>query len=786
MLDFSPALTTQARLKHDSNTKAATMSDKQSDLKKNAHDYHRFPVPGKIEVTPTKPLGTQRDLALAYTPGVATVCETIRDNPAEARHYTARGNLVAVITNGTAVLGLGNIGPLAGKPVMEGKAVLFKKFAGIDVFDIEVAENDPDKLVDIVAALEPTFGGINLEDIKAPECFYVEKKLRERMKIPVFHDDQHGTAIIVGAAIVNGLRVVGKDITKVKLVASGAGAAALACLDMLVALGMKIENIIVTDIAGVVYTGRKEEMDDNKARYAKDIPARTLGEVIDGADVFLGLSAGGVLKQDMVKRMAKDPLILALANPTPEILPEQVREVRDDAVIATGRSDYPNQVNNVLCFPFIFRGALDVGATTINEPMKLAAVHAIADLAKAEQSDVVAQAYGSQEDVSFGRDYLIPRPFDPRLIVKIAPAVAKAAMDSGVATSPITDWSAYHDRLNQFVYHSGLLMKPIFAKAKAQPARIVYAEGEDERVLRAVQFVVDEKLARPTLIGRPAILEKRIERFGLRLKPGVDFDIVNPEYDERYREYWQEYYHLTARRGVSQPYAKIEMRRRHTLIGAMMIHKGAADGMICGTFGTHGLHLHYIDQVIGRRAGVKNFYAMNVVMLPKRTVFICDTYVNHDPTPEQIAEMTLLAAEEIRRFGVVPRAALLSHSSFGTSDAPSAVKMREALALIQQLAPELEVDGEMHGDAALSFDVRNAAVSDSKLKGEANLLIMPTIDAANISFNLLKTAAGGGITIGPILLGANRAVHILTPTATVRRIINMTALTVVDSHAHRK
>lgn len=762
------------------------MSDKQSDLKKNAHDYHRYPVPGKIEVTPTKPLGTQRDLALAYTPGVATVCETIRDNPAEARHYTARGNLVAVITNGTAVLGLGNIGPLAGKPVMEGKAVLFKKFAGIDVFDIEVNENDPDKLVDIVAALEPTFGGINLEDIKAPECFYVEKKLRERMKIPVFHDDQHGTAIIVGAAIVNGLRVVGKDITKVKLVASGAGAAALACLDMLIALGMKMENIIVTDIAGVVYTGRKEEMDENKARYAKDIKARTLGEVIDGADVFLGLSAGGVLKQDMVKRMAKDPLILALANPTPEILPEQVREVRDDAVIATGRSDYPNQVNNVLCFPFIFRGALDVGATTINEPMKLAAVHAIADLAKAEQSDVVAQAYGSQEDVSFGRDYLIPRPFDPRLIVKIAPAVAKAAMDSGVATSPITDWSAYHDRLNQFVYHSGLLMKPIFAKAKAQPARIVYAEGEDERVLRAVQFVVDEKLAHPVLVGRPSVLEKRIERFGLRLRPGFDFDIVNPDYDERYREYWQEYYQLTARRGVSQPYAKIEMRRRHTLIGAMMIHKGAADGMICGTFGTHGLHLHYIDQVIGRRSGVKNFYAMNVIMLPKRTVFICDTYVNHDPTPAQIAEMTLLAAEEIRRFGIVPRAALLSHSSFGTSDAPSAVKMREALGLIQQLAPDLEVDGEMHGDAALSSDVRNAAVADSRLKGEANLLIMPTIDAANISFNLLKTAAGGGITIGPILLGAAKAVHILTPTATVRRIINMTALTVVDSHAHRK
>jgi malate dehydrogenase (oxaloacetate-decarboxylating)(NADP+) len=759
---------------------------KIEDLKKNALDYHRYPVPGKIEVVATKPLGTQRDLALAYTPGVAAACLAIKDNPSEARNLTARGNLVAVITNGTAVLGLGNIGPLAGKPVMEGKGVLFKKFAGIDVFDIEVDQNDPDKLVELVAALEPTFGGINLEDIKAPECFYIEKKLRERMKIPVFHDDQHGTAIIVGAAIVNGLRVVGKDIAKVKLVASGAGAAALACLDMLVALGMKMENIIVTDIAGVVYTGRKEEMDDNKARYAKDIKQRTLSEVIDNADVFLGLSAGGVLKPDMVKRMAANPLILALANPNPEILPEDVKAVRSDAVMATGRSDYPNQVNNVLCFPFIFRGALDVGATTINEAMKLAAVHAIADLAKAEQSDVVAAAYGAKEDVCFGRDYLIPRPFDPRLIVKIAPAVAKAAMDSGVATSPITDWPAYHDRLNQFVYHSGLLMKPIFSKAKASPARIVYAEGEDERVMRAVQVVIDEKLAHPILVGRPSVIERRIERFGLRMKPGVDFQIVNPEYDERYREYWQEYHRLTARRGVSQPYAKIEMRRRHSLIGAMLIHKGSADGMICGTFGTHDLHLDYIDQVIGLRPGVKNFYAMNVLMLPKRTVFICDTYVNRDPNPEQLAEMTMLAAEEIRRFGIVPRAALLSHSSFGTSDAPTAVKMREALKLIQQLAPDLECDGEMHGDAALSEDVRGAMPPDSRLKGEANLLIMPTLDAANISFNLLKTAAGSGITIGPILLGAAKPVHILTPTATVRRIINMTALTVVDSHEQRK
>ncbi len=757
----------------------------QDDLKKSALDYHQYPVPGKIEVSPTKPLATQRDLALAYTPGVAMVCEEIAANPVRARDLTARGNLVAVITNGTAVLGLGNIGPLAGKPVMEGKGVLFKKFAGIDVFDIEVNENDPDKLVDIIAALEPTFGGINLEDIKAPECFYVEKRLRERMKIPVFHDDQHGTAIIVGAAIVNGLKVVGKDISKVKLVASGAGAAALACLDMLVALGMKMENIWVTDIAGVVYKGRKEEMDPNKERYAKDTPARKLSEVIDGADVFLGLSAGGVLKQDMVKRMAKEPLILALANPTPEILPEQIREVRDDAVIATGRSDYPNQVNNVLCFPFIFRGALDVGATTINEAMKLAAVNAIAELAQAEQSDIVAMAYGETAS-GFGRDYLIPKPFDPRLISKVAPAVAKAAMVSGVATSPITDWAAYMQRLDQFVYHSGLIMRPVFSKAKAAPKRVVYAEGEDERVLRAVQVIVDEKIAKPILVGRPAVLEKRIEKFGLRLTAGVDYDVVNPEYDERYRDYWRAYYELTARRGVSETYAKIEMRRRLTLIGAMMMHKGDADAMVCGTFGTHGLHLHYIDQVIGRRKGVKNFYAMNVLMLPKHTVFICDTYVNHDPTPAQIAEMTLLAAEEIRRFGLTPKAALLSHSSFGTSDAPSAVKMREALTLINQQAPDLEVDGEMHGDSALSESVRHTALPSSRLKGEANLLIMPTLDAANISFNLLKTTAGAGITIGPILLGAAKPVHIVTPTATVRRIINMTALAVVDAQAERK
>ena len=757
----------------------------QDDLKHSALEYHRYPVPGKIEISATKPLATQRDLALAYTPGVAAVCLEIVEKPAEARNLTARGNLVAVITNGTAVLGLGNIGPLAAKPVMEGKAVLFKKFAGIDVFDLEVSENDPDKLVDIIASLEPTFGGINLEDIKAPECFYVEKKLRERMKIPVFHDDQHGTAIIVGAALVNGLKVVGKNISEVKLVASGAGAAALACLDMLVALGMKLSNIWVTDIAGVVYTGRKEEMDPNKARYAKETPARKLGEVIDGADVFLGLSAGGVLKQDMVKRMASKPLIFALANPTPEIRPEEIREVRDDAVIATGRSDYPNQVNNVLCFPFIFRGALDVGATTINEAMKLAAVNAIADLAQAEQSDVVAMAYGETSS-GFGADYLIPKPFDPRLIAKIAPAVARAAMESGVATSPITDWAAYMQRLDQFVYHSGLIMKPVFFKAKQSPKRVVYAEGEEERILRAVQFVVDEKLARPILVGRPQVLEKRIEKFGLRLKAGTDYDVVNPEYDERYRDYWREYYKLTARRGVSETYAKIEMRRRLTLIGAMMMHKGDADAMVCGTFGTHGLHLQYVEQVIGRRAGVNHFYAMNGLMLPKQTVFICDTYVNQDPTTAQIVEMTMLAAEEVRRFGLVPKVALLSHSSFGTSDAPSAVKMREALQLIRTQAPELEIEGEMHGDAALSADVRRAAFPGTRLKGDANLLIMPTLDAANIAFNLLKTAAGGGITIGPILLGSAMPVHIVTPTATVRRIINMTALAVVDAQATRK
>jgi malate dehydrogenase (oxaloacetate-decarboxylating)(NADP+) len=684
------------------------------------------------------------------------------------------------------VLGLGAIGPLAAKPVMEGKAVLFKKFAGLDCYDIEIAERDADKLVDMICALEPTFGGINLEDIKAPECFYIERKCRERMKIPVFHDDQHGTAIIVGAAVLNGLRVVGKTFDDVKLVCSGAGAAALACLDLLVGLGVRRENIFVSDIKGVVYKGRTEEMDDNKARYAQPTQARTLAELLPGADIFLGLSAARVLKPEWLPKMADKPLILALANPEPEIMPDIAKAARPDAIIATGRSDFPNQVNNVLCFPFIFRGALDVGATAINEDMKLACVRALADLATIEQSDIVASAYNMQENLCFGPEYLIPKPFDPRLIVMIAPAVAKAAMASGVATRPIEDFDAYRARLTSFVYHSGLLMKPIFSAAKQAPKRIVYAEGEDERVLRAVQVVVDEKLAKPILVGRPAVLERRIERFGLRIRPGADFEMINPEFDERYRDYWMNYYELTQRKGVSQQYAQVEMRRRHTLIGAMMIHRGDADGMVCGTFGTHGLHLHYIDEVLGRRPGVNIYAAMNAVLLPGRTIFIADTYVNCDPSPEQIAEIAALCAEEIRRFGITPKAALLSHSSFGTSNHPSAKKMRDALALINARTPELEVDGEMHGDAALSEAVRKAAFPNSRLAGEANLLIMPTLDAANIAFNLLKVASGAGVTLGPILLGSAKAVHILTPSATVRRIVNMTALTVVDCAIERQ
>jgi malate dehydrogenase (oxaloacetate-decarboxylating)(NADP+) len=752
-------------------------------LRRSALEYHLRQPPGKISVTPTKGLVNQRDLALAYTPGVAAVCEEIVRDPAEARRMTARGNLIGVVTNGTAVLGLGPIGPLAAKPVMEGKAVLFKKFAGIDCFDIEVDERDPDKLVEIIAALEPTFGGINLEDIKAPECFLVERKLRERMKIPVFHDDQHGTAIIVGAAVLNGLRVVGKNIASVKLVCSGAGAAALACLDLLVSLGLSPENIWVYDIKGVVYQGRKEEMDPNKARYARQTKARALDEIIPEADVFLGLSAGGVLKEAMVAKMAARPLILALANPEPEILPDAAKRARPDAVVATGRSDFPNQVNNVLCFPFIFRGALDVGATSINEPMKLAAVRAIADLATAEHSEVVAAAYGEQT-LRFGPEYLIPKPFDPRLIVKIAPAVARAAMESGVATRPIADFEAYLNQLTQFVYHSGLIMKPIFSAAKEGPRRrIVLSEGEDERTLRAAQVVIDEGLAKLILIGRPGVVERRIERNGLRIRPGADFELVNPESDPRFREYWSEYHRLAQRRGVSQQLAQIEMRRRHTLIGSMMIHRGEADGMVCGIVGTYGEHLQDIGRVIGLKPGVKHFYAMNALMLPKRTVFICDTYVNLDPSAEQLAEMTLLAAAEIRRFGVVPRAALLSHSNFGTSDAPSARKMRAALDLIRSLAPDLSIEGEMHGDAALSANLRLSNFPNSHLKEDANLLIMPTLDAANIAFNLLKTAAGDGITIGPILLGAARPIHILTSSATVRRIVNVTALTVVDANA---
>jgi len=755
------------------------------DIREASLEYHRAHPPGKISLLPTKQLTNQRDLALAYSPGVAAACDEIVRNPAEARTLTARGNLIGVVTNGTAILGLGSIGPLAGKPVMEGKAVLFKKFAGIDCFDIELDERDPDKLVDIICALEPTFGGINLEDIKAPECFYVERKCRERMKIPVFHDDQHGTAIIVGAAVTNGLRVVGKDLAKVKLVASGAGAAALACLDLLVSLGIRRENIWVSDIAGVVYSGRREEMDENKARYAQGTEARKLADIIAGADVFLGLSAGGVLKPEMVKRMADKPLILALANPEPEIMPDVAKAARPDAIIATGRSDFPNQVNNVLCFPFIFRGALDVGATTINEAMKLACVRAIADLAMAEQSDIVAAAYGT-EDVKFGPDYLIPKPFDPRLIVNIAPAVARAAMESGVATRPITDFGAYHQRLLQLVYHSGLLMKPIFQAAKNTPKRVVFAEGEDERVLRAVQVVVDEGLAKPILIGRPAVIAQRLERFGLRVRAGRDLEVVDNEDDPRYRGYWTEYHRLAGRKGVTEQIAKSEMRRRHTLIGAMMIHMGDADGMLCGTYGTHESHRYYIDQVIGLRKGVRTCAAMNAVVMHDRTIFIADTYVNADPTAEQIAEITLLAADEMRRFGITPKAALLSHSNFGSSTHPQARKMQAALALVSAMEPDFEVDGEMHGDAALSGEVRKRVLPGGRLNGDANLLIMPTLDAANISFNLLKVAAGSGLTIGPMLLGVARAAHILTPSATVRRIVNMTALTVVDAAVERQ
>jgi malate dehydrogenase (oxaloacetate-decarboxylating)(NADP+) len=767
--------------------------DKAAELRQAALEYHEFPTPGKIAIAATKQMVNQRDLALAYSPGVAAACEEIVADPANAYRYTSRGNLVGVVTNGTAVLGLGDIGPLAAKPVMEGKAVLFKKFAGIDVFDIELNEKDLDKLVDVIAALEPTFGGINLEDIKAPDCFYVERKLRERLKIPVFHDDQHGTAIVVGAALLNALKVVGKPIAEVKLVTSGAGAAALACLGLLVKLGIRRQNIWVTDLAGVVYEGRTELMDADKIVYAQKTSARSLAEVVAGADVFLGLSAAGVLKPAMVATMAPKPVIFALANPSPEITPEEVKAVRSDAIIATGRTDYPNQVNNVLCFPYIFRGALDAGASTITDEMEIAAVHAIAELAQAEQSEVVAAAYVGAT-LSFGAEYLIPKPFDPRLMMKIAPAVARAAAASGVAQRPITDFEAYAERLQNFVYASGQTMRPIFTAAKrALNKRVAYAEGEEERVLRAVQVVVDENLARPTLIGRPAVIAARCEKFGLRLKEGTDYDVVNVENDHRYRDFWQTYHRLTERKGVTVQIAKIEMRRRLTLIGAMLLAKGEVDGMLCGTWGTTANHLHYIDQVIGPRPGgaastpldLTVYACMNGLMLPGRQVFLVDTHVNADPSAEQLCEITVMAAEEMLRFGVQPKAALLSHSNFGTSDHPSAVKMRQTLALLRTQAPWLEVDGEMHGDVALDSAQRRAQMPNSTLHGDANLLVLPNIDAANISYNLLKTAAGGGIAIGPVLLGAAKPVHILTPSATVRRIVNMTALTVADSEAGR-
>ena len=763
-------------------------SDDIEALKKAALDYHELPTPGKLSITATKQLLNQSDLALAYSPGVAAACEAIVADPLNVFRYTARGNLVGVVTNGTAVLGLGSIGPLAAKPVMEGKAVLFKKFAGIDVFDIEIDQRDPQKLIEVIAALEPTFGAINLEDIKAPECFIVERELRRRMKIPVFHDDQHGTAIIVGAACLNGLQVVGKALKDIKLAVSGAGAAALACVDLLLELGLVREHVWLTDLAGVVYEGRQELMDPEKARFAQPTPARTLDEVIQDADVFLGLSAGGVLTAGMVAKMAPRPLILALANPTPEILPEQVRAVRADAVIATGRSDYPNQVNNVLCFPFIFRGALDVGATTITRPMEIAAVNAIAELARQEQSDVVAAAYGGIQDLAFGPEYIIPKPFDPCLIVKIAPAVAKAAMQSGVATRPIADLDAYGQRLLQFVYHSGTLMQPIFAAARQVPAersRIVYAEGEGERVLRAVQIAVDEKLATPILIGRPAVIDRAIKRYGLRIRAGEHFTVVNPEHDERFREYWQDYHKLTERQGVTAQYAKLEMRRRTTLIAAMLLKKGEADGLICGTISTTLRHLHYIDRVIGRRAGTQVYGAMSGLILPGRQVFMVDTHVNLDPTAAQLAEITQLAAEQLCAFGLVPKVALLSHSNFGSSNAPSALKMRAALALLHERMPALEVDGEMHGDSALDETARAAVLPGSSLHGSANLLVCPDLDSANIAYNLLKSAAGHNVAVGPILLGCAAPAHILTPAATVRRIVNMTAVTVVEASRTR-
>jgi malate dehydrogenase (oxaloacetate-decarboxylating)(NADP+) len=750
------------------------------ELTDGALRYHRIPRPGKIEVVPTKPLATQRDLALAYSPGVAAACNEIVRDPTTAAELTARGNLVAVVTNGTAVLGLGPIGPLAAKPVMEGKGVLFKKFAGIDVFDIELAELDQEKLVDIVAALEPTFGGINLEDIKAPECFYVEQKLRERMAIPVFHDDQHGTAIIVGAAVLNGLSLVGKDISEVKLVASGAGAAALSCLAILEKLGLPRENMWVTDIAGVVWKGRNELMDPWKERYARDTQARTLGEVIGGADIFLGLSAANVLKGEMVARMASAPLILALANPNPEISPEAVAAVRDDAIMATGRSDYPNQVNNVLCFPYIFRGALDVGATTVNDEMKIACVRALAELARKEPSEVVARAFGDAGGGGFGPNQIIPKPFDPRLIVELAPAVARAAMDSGVATRPIADFDAYRQRLNEFVFKSGLAMRPVFEKARSAPKRVIFSAGEDDRVLRATQIMLDERIAVPILIGRPEVVHRRAQRLGLRFRPGTDVELVDPASDPRYNRYWGAYHSLMERRGVTEPTARNLVRSSPTLIAALAVRLGDADAMIAGAYGRFRTHFNHVRQVIGTREGVRHMAGLSLLVMPTRSLFIADTYVNDDPGPETLADITLLAADEVLRFGVQPKVALLSHSLFGSSDHPSARKMAETVEILHQRAPSLEVDGEMHGDAALDPEIRQNVFPNSRLQGAANLVICPTLDAANIAFNLLKTAADG-LHIGPMLLGTARPAHVLTPSVTARGILNMTALCVVEA-----
>ncbi|WP_054619696.1 NADP-dependent malic enzyme [Oryzomicrobium terrae] len=753
----------------------------ERDLREAALEYHRLPTPGKIAVRPTKGLTNQRDLALAYSPGVAYACEEIVANPGAVDEMTSRGNLVGVVTNGTAVLGLGNIGPLAAKPVMEGKGCLFKKFAGIDVFDIEISENDPDKLIDMIAALEPTLGGINLEDIKAPECFYIEEKLKERMSIPVFHDDQHGTAIISAAAMLNGLKVIGKDVGNVKVVCSGAGAAAISCLNLWCELGIKRENITVCDSKGVIYVGREANMEATKARYAQETAARTLADAIVGADIFLGLSAAGVLKPEMVKQMAKDPLVFALANPTPEIMPELAKEVRPDAIIATGRSDYANQVNNVLCFPFIFRGALDVGAKRITEEMKLACVKAIAALAQEEVSDEVAMAYPGQ-DLSFGPEYLIPKPFDPRLISIIAPAVAQAAMDSGVATRPITDMAAYRDKLKEFNTHTGVGMRAVFLAAKQGPVqRIVYAEGEDERVLRAVQVVLEERLAKPILVGRPEVIEARLAKIGSKLKAGEHFEVVNPNYDDRYKECWSAYHQLMKRHGVTIDIAKMRLRSDNTIIAAMLVKLGYADGLICGVSGRFAHHLRQVDEVIGKAPGHNTLAAMNHLLLPGRSLFLCDTHVNETPDAEQIADIALMAAESVKSFGLTPKVALLSHSNYGSSSSASARKMATALELVRAKAPELEVDGEMHGDSALSEEIRHQSDPESPLKGEANVLVMPNLDAANISYNLLKMTGGEGVTIGPILLGAARPVHVLTATATVRRLVNMTALAVVDA-----